>query len=94
MKLDPYTLRRNGISCELEKFELGRAIYHLAKRRHFLGKDLVADEDFGDESEDGQTIKDRGRLQKELADTGFTLGEWLAQLPPEERNEDNRESAK
>lgn len=42
---DPYVLRARAadVSEELTPFEVGRALYHLAKRRHFRGRDLAED---------------------------------------------------
>src|SRR5487761_1881304 len=41
MKLDPYALRAKGLSEPLTPHELGRALYHLSKRRHFKERDLA-----------------------------------------------------
>ena len=41
MKRDPYDLRRRAFEGEtLSPYEIGRAIYHLAQRRHFRGRDI------------------------------------------------------
>ena len=40
MAIDPYTLRKEGLERALTPDELGRALYHLSKRRHFRGRDL------------------------------------------------------
>ena len=84
MKLDPYRLRSKAIVHKLGKFEFGRAIYHLSKHRHFLGKsdDLP---DFQEEPEDKATREGRDGLIAELLTKKQTLGEWLHELPPGER---------
>ena len=80
MKLDPYDLRKKGLVRKLDPYELGRAIYHLSKRRHFLGRDIELEGDSGDEEEDKQSIENREGLLNELKQNGQTLGEWLANL--------------
>ncbi|MBE1236360.1 hypothetical protein IHV25_01660 [Phaeovibrio sulfidiphilus] len=40
----PYAYRHRGLTEALEPYQLGRALYHLAKRRHFKGRDLEEDE--------------------------------------------------
>ena len=44
MREDPLALRKRGIDEPLEPYEVGRAIYHLAQRRHFRGRDLEDDD--------------------------------------------------
>lgn len=41
MAADPYALRARGLQEALAPHELGRAIYHLSKRRHFKERDLA-----------------------------------------------------
>ncbi len=41
MDADPYALRARGLQDALAPHELGRAIYHLSKRRHFKERDLA-----------------------------------------------------
>ncbi len=41
MGADPYALRAKGLESALTPYELGRALYHLAKRRHFKERDLA-----------------------------------------------------
>ena len=38
---DPVKLRARGLIERLEPFELGRALYHLAQRRHFNARELA-----------------------------------------------------
>ena len=40
MARDPVALRAKGLSERLDPFDVGRAIYHLAHRRHFKGRDV------------------------------------------------------
>src|SRR5579883_2695408 len=51
MKADPVALRVRGICEPLSAHEFGRAIYHLAKRRHFKERELA-------EADDGDAHKD------------------------------------
>ena len=92
MKKDPYELRKAGLRTKLERHELGRAIYHLAKRRHFLGRDIEFSESASEESsanpsgeEDAKTKQDRQELISELDRRDITLGEYLAALDSDER---------
>jgi CRISPR-associated endonuclease Csn1 len=81
----PYELRAKGLRERLEPYELGRVIFHLAKRRGFSGS-----RKFGDNAADAQRARDEGRvnasidkLRKKMA--GSHLSEFLASLPPGER---------
>jgi CRISPR-associated endonuclease Csn1 len=58
MRSDPVELRRRGLDEKLDLQELGRALYHLARRRHFKGRDLEEDED---EAEGETTARRKGR---------------------------------
>lgn len=82
MKEDPYELRRRGLLEKLSKFELGRALYHLSKRRHFSGRDHTLEDENREEEVDKQATEDRESLLSELNKSGLTLGEWLANLDP------------
>ena len=78
MAVDPYELRRRGIEEPLTAFELGRALYHLAKRRHFKGRDL-AETEAGDEAPDDKEAKtNRDTTLAALRREGVTFGAWLA----------------
>ena len=92
MKKDPYELRRVGLRTKLERHELGRAIYHVAKRRHFFGRDIEFSESASEESrtnpsgeDDAKTKQDRQELINELNRRNITLGEYLAALDSDER---------
>ncbi len=84
MKKDPYELRVKGLSTKLEKYEIGRALYHLSKRRHFQGRECEIDED-PTEKEEKSTLKSRDNVVKKLERTGQTLGELLSNKDPNER---------
>lgn len=86
MALDPYALRSEGLSRALEPDELGRALYHLAKRRHFRGRDLEETEDGAATSEaaDEKLTSDEAAARSErdqtiqaLRATGSTLGQHI-----------------
>ena len=65
MMADPYALRAKGLQEALTPFELGRALYHLAKRRHFKERDLaeigenetVPDSDGSDPAKTGKKVR-------------------------------------
>lgn len=78
---DPYALRKRALTERLEPWQLGRALYHLGKRRGFLGRDFdEADEN--DTETKGLKAEIEG-LQAQLQ--GKTLGTYLAELPSGER---------
>lgn len=86
MAKDPYDLRRRGLSEKLEDYELGRAFYHLAQRRHFKGRDLEEADDKEEETSDEKEAKtDRELTLNALKTEGVTLGEWLSGRSPDER---------
>ena len=74
---------------------VGRAIYHLAQRRHFKGRDLdeIAGDDGtetssrdGDQEETNQQAQSaRDNTQQALKQEGKTLGAWLAEREPDKR---------
>ena len=57
MQSDPVQLRKRGLDEKLDPHELGRALYHLAQRRHFRGRDLEQDED----EPEGEKTRGKGR---------------------------------
>ncbi len=101
MKLDPYELRARAIreAKALTRDEFGRALYHLAKRRHFKGRDLEDDggssdavgDDRDKESADEKKAKtEREKTLEELReeeskDSTVTLGAWLSRRGPDKR---------
>ncbi len=94
MAMDPYDLRKRGLSERLEPYEFGRALYHLAKRRHFKGRDLEEEDGKKAKSGDGKEAEgadekaakvDRESTLQALAASDITLGAWLAERGPHER---------
>ena len=90
MKWDPYDLRRRGFEgYPLSPHEIGRAIYHLAQRRHFKGRDLDEIVDGAESSDDGDDDKKassaREKTIKEIKREEKTLGAWLAGRGSHER---------
>ena len=90
MKSDPYELRRRAFEGEaLSPHEIGRAIYHLAQRRHFTGRDIdeVSDtaDDATDDADEKKATSAREQTVQALKREGKTLGAWLAARGPHER---------
>ena len=90
MKSCPYELRMRAFQGEtLASHEIGRAIYHLAQRRHFKGRDLdqIADgaESADDDADDKKVASARDKIVRELERDGNTIGAWLAKRGPHER---------
>ncbi|MFZ1700440.1 MAG: type II CRISPR RNA-guided endonuclease Cas9, partial [Pyrinomonadaceae bacterium] len=70
---DPYTLRVRSLREKVEPFEVGRSIYHLAKRRGFLSNRKTAKSE-----ENGVVYDGIKRIREELEAGQFrTLGELL-----------------
>jgi CRISPR-associated endonuclease Csn1 len=79
---DPYALRAKGLDCRLEAHDLGRALYHLEKRRGFRGRSAAErDDDKPGEAdrEEGQVKSAIEALKAEMGE-GKTLGAHLAAL--------------
>ncbi len=92
MRRNPIELRSRGLTERLEAAELARAIYHLAKRRHFRGKDLEENEDGsafeGAENKEPSQDKDLGVRRSTIAAldrSRETLGQHLARTQPGQR---------
>jgi len=88
MAADPYLLRATGLNEPLSPYEIGRALYHLAKRRHFKARDLEEEKGGEDESSTSETTADekvaqssRDATLKALSEANTTLGGWLAAKP-------------
>ena len=74
---------------------VGRAIYHLAQRRHFKGRDLdeiaedvevnVQNESDGEGADDQETKPEREETVQALEQENKTLGAWLAERSAQER---------
>ena len=74
--LDPYELRRKGLDEPLTAFELGRALYHLAKRRGFKSSRKSKGED---ENEAGKIAAAISKTRDSIEAAGCrTMGEYLA----------------
>ncbi|MGB7210066.1 MAG: type II CRISPR RNA-guided endonuclease Cas9 [Pyrinomonadaceae bacterium] len=70
---NPYELRASGIGTKLEPFEIGRAIFHIAKRRGFL-----SNRKSGKSSEDGVVFGGIAKVSEEMERGEFkTLGSLL-----------------
>lgn len=85
MASDPYSLRTSALTERLEPFEIGRALFHLHKRRGFVGS-----RKFGDTPKDPDKEKDEKKTSAEIADLrarmeGQHLGQFLHALPAGER---------
>ena len=90
MKRDPYDLRRRAFEGEtLSAHEIGRAIYHLAQRRHFRRRDIGEISDAADDpdenADDRKATSARQQTVQALTREGKTLGAWLAAREPHER---------
>jgi CRISPR-associated endonuclease Csn1 len=85
MATDPYELRRRGVSQALTHHQLGRALYHLAKRRHFSGRDLGEAEEDVLSADEKNAETDRTTNLTALRASGLMLGAWLAERGPDER---------
>lgn len=84
MRKDPYEIRSRALDSNLEAWELGRAIYHLAQRRHFRGRELPvesSEEEAAQQAEDRETADEAEKVLRLLRESGQTLGQWLHSLP-------------
>jgi len=88
MAIDPWETRTRAVSGPLTQQEFGRALYHLAQRRHFRGRDLEvaqeAEEDAKTEeasAEEKKAASLRENDRKALRASGQTLGTFLATIP-------------
>lgn len=87
MAMDPWALRTRAVAEVLTPHELGRALYHLAQRRHFRGRDLeqtdlgddTPNEDLGADEKAAASKRETDR--KCLKASGLTLGAFLARIP-------------
>ena len=72
----PYQARANCVAGKADLYDLGRAIWHIAKHRGFKSNRKT---DAGD-NESGKIKEGIAKLEKELA--GKTYGQWLAARNP------------
>lgn len=76
--LDPYVLRARGLDDALSPHELGRALYHLTRKRGFKSSRKEA-ADAESEKETGKVKEAIARLRAQIEDAGCrTVGEYLA----------------
>ncbi len=86
MAMEPYGLRKRGLSEALTAHEVGRTLYHLAQQRHFKGRDLEGAEREEEEAADERAAKtDRESTLRALRTEKVTLGEWLSERGPHQR---------
>lgn len=90
MKTDPYALRRQAFEGKsLGPHEIGRAIYHLAQRRHFRRNDPdgIADgpEHLAIGGDNRKAASARMEIARTLRSEEKTLGAWLADRGLHER---------
>lgn len=86
MAEDPWRLRARALAEPLTAYGLGRALYHLAQRRHFRGRDLEAGPSEGEgqagaDAEEQKAASQRELDRRVLAASGLTLGAFLAEIP-------------
>lgn len=78
-----YRLRAFALDNELEDFEFGRVIYHLAQRRGFLSNRKSP----AKEEEKGKVKVGISNLQKAIEESqSRTLGEYFSKINPEEKD--------
>lgn len=76
-RLDPFDLRARGLTERLEPYEIGRALFHINRRRGF--KAVRASGDQKKAKEDGKIRAAARKLDALLAETGTpTLGAFFA----------------
>ena len=59
--LEPYALRARALVEPLRPYELGRALYHLAKRRHFKERDVAETGEANAAPEENDMVSNRKR---------------------------------
>lgn len=84
MALPPLALRTKGLTEKLEPHELGRALYHLARLRHFRGRDIESDTPEEEPADEKAAKSARDTTIQALRASGQTLGEMLAVRAPVE----------
>ena len=88
MQLDPYQLRDKGLAAALEPFELGRALYHLSKRRHFKERDIAEDDSKNSSVMSKKEVaedNERESFVSSLNKSGLTIGQSLARRSKDEK---------
>ena len=88
----PYLYRKDALDRPLEKFELGRAIYHLAQRRGYLSNRR---QELKNEQESGVVKAGIDSLKEEMISAGArTLGEYFCGLDSEKTRIRSRYTAR
>lgn len=83
MAMPPLALRQRGLKDRLEPYELGRALYHLARLRHFKGRDIEETVATSEESaEEKKASSERDITIQILRSSGQTLGQMLTDRAP------------
>ncbi len=88
MGADPYELRARGLTEKLETLQVGRALYHLAKRRGFTSARIEEQSEAGRarKKDEGIVKEHIGKLRELMA--GRTLGAYLATRVNEKKRGD------
>lgn len=77
----PYLFRKMALDRELDKYELGRALYHLAQHRGYLSN---RKQELKDQDETGKVKSGINELKQAIAASGArTLGEYFTTVDPE-----------
>lgn len=86
---DPYALRSRAVDAAnaLSPHEVGRALYHLVGRRHFLAKAGEHTNDAGSDADkdEAPAQSEREHTLAELDRLGLTLGQWQSTMGPDQR---------
>lgn len=93
-ELNPYELRKLALDNKIELFELGRAIYHIAKHRGYKSNSKATEEKSDEKSKIFKGYEDKigiEETEKALKNSNFrTIGEYLNSLDPHEIRVRNR----
>ncbi|MBV8971696.1 MAG: type II CRISPR RNA-guided endonuclease Cas9 [Sphingomonadaceae bacterium] len=87
MARPPLAIRARALGETVDRYDFGRALYHLAKRRQFAGRELDESDTSPAENADEKTAKSgREDTLRTLRTSGQTLGQMLAAKPAHERS--------
>ena len=90
-KMDPYEIRKRGLDEKLSFFEMGRAFFHINQRRGFKSNRKTEGDDDNKIYRGYEGITGITDTEKAIKAGGYrTLGEYLANLDPEEQRRRNR----
>ncbi|MEE9239044.1 MAG: type II CRISPR RNA-guided endonuclease Cas9, partial [Thermodesulfobacteriota bacterium] len=91
LKIDPYEMRKKGLTKKLELFEIGRVLYHLIQRRGFKSNRKIQGSDEGKIFDGMESAVGIRSTQKSIQDGGFkTLGEYLDSIKMNDGGERRR----